>query len=77
MEKYQEALAELLELTDRSQRWLSKQVNVTQAAVNYVANGKRGLTVDKFAAWCKALGATVTAEWKNPGDERERKKWVL
>lgn len=77
MEKYQEALAELLAVTDRSQRWLSKQVNVTQAAVNYVANGKRGLTVDKFAAWCKALGATVTVEWKNPGDERERKKWVL
>lgn len=77
MQKYQEVLAELLELTDRSQRWLSKQVKVTQANVNYVANGKRGLTVDKFAAWCKALGATVTVEWKNPGDERERKKWVL
>ena len=77
MEKYQEALAELIKLSGVSQRWLSKQLGVTHMAVYYVLHGQRSLTVDKFAKWCKALGATVTVEWKNPGDERERKKWVL
>lgn len=77
MKKYQEVIAELLSLNDRSQVWLSRKVGVTQTSVNFVVNGKRRLETSKFAKWCKALGATVTVEWRNPGDERERKKWVL
>ena len=77
MGKYQEVLAELIEQSGVSGMWLSKQMGVHRETVYSVLHGRRGLTADKFVAWCKALGATVTVEWKNPGDEREKKKWVL
>ena len=75
MEKYKEVIEELLKLQGRSKMWLSKAVGLSRSAVSLTLSDYRpNMRVDTYLKYLTALGATVTVEWRNPGDRREVKK---